>query len=100
MSKPKKKILERKGIAPYLAKEYESSLIRSLIVKQYGAYIMIELASGFYTIMHESGLGNPEVEIVYKCEIADKLPKCFVSKLEAKAYVLDLCSGKLTNFFS
>lgn len=99
MSKTKKKILDRKGVAPYLIEEYESSLIRSLIIKQYGSFFLIQLSSGFYTIMHESGLGHPEVEVIYKCEIKDKLPKCFISKLEAKAFILDVCSGKITDFF-
>lgn len=91
--------MERKGIAPYLVTEYEISLIRSLIIKQYGSFFLIQLASGMYTIMHESGLGTPEVEVIYKCEIEDKLPRCFVSKLEAKAYILDVCSGKISNYF-
>ena len=98
-NKNSKKIMERKGIAPYLVTEYGISLIRSLIIKQYGSFFLIKLASGLYTIMHESGLGNPEVEVIYKCEIKDKLPRCFVSKLEAKAYILDVCSGKISNYF-
>ena len=48
--------------------------------------------------MHEQGLGNPEVEIIYKDEIEDKLPRYFFSKLEAKAYIIDICSGKNHDF--
>ena len=93
-----KKVEDRKGIAPYLYHHYKNSSIRSLIVKQYGRMLLIKLASARYTVMHEQGLGNPEVEVIYKDEIEDKLPRYFFSKLEAKAYIIDICSGKNHDF--
>ena len=97
-NKSSQSIKERKGIAPYLFVEYKHSSIRSLIVKQYGRMLLIKLASGRYTAMHELGLGNPEVEIIYRNEIEEKLPQCFYSKLEAKAYILDIYARKNTDF--
>ncbi len=69
-----------------------------MIVKQYGVALLIKLPSGLYTVMHEVALGNPEVEIYYKFEMAEKMPNRFISKLEAKAYILDMVSGKNNDF--
>ena len=78
MSKSKK-VEDRKGIAPYLYHHYKNSTIRSLIVKQYGRMLLIKLASARYTVMHEQGLGNPEVEVIYKDEVEDSKHYKFVS---------------------
>lgn len=92
------KVENRKSIAPYLFTAYKESLIRSLIIKQYGSMILIKLPSGLFSVMHELGLGNPEVEVIYKCELLEKLPNVFSTKLEAKAYILDTLSGKIQDF--